>query len=60
MEKYVQADYNNPIHVLKIEKVFNRELEEKFRAAKASRPSQIWRSCESRLSSVFSWMRDDP
>jgi hypothetical protein len=37
VEKYVQADHKNPIHVIKIEKVFNRELEEKFRAAKASR-----------------------
>ena len=37
VEKYVQADHNNPIQVLKVEKVFNRELEEKFRAAKASK-----------------------
>ena len=37
VEKFVQADHNNPIHVLKIEKVFNRALEEKFRTAKASK-----------------------
>ena len=37
VEKYAQADHQNPIQVLKIEKVFNRQIEERFRAARASK-----------------------
>eukprot|EP00966_Prymnesium_polylepis_P054096 1250534-Prymnesium_polylepis.1 len=47
VEKFVQADHNNPIHVIKIEKVFNRTLEERFRVTKASKLCCASRNCVS-------------